>query len=258
MMLALGASAVALVLQPPCMPCGVPRAGLSGLSGTRCLPAVACVASSSPETAALELKAELLELLEEVEDRGINAPTELADDILEVATELDDLDVAFGWPQSPYLAGTWRLAYTSSRTYANNEGLTAYGKDIAGVTTPETRMKIGDPKLAKRIEYIEPVTLEQGSFAALLGKFAGADAVRVEASWVEGRDYSMAVTAQRVIVGDREWQPADRQDKAVRALSAARPVFLDEDLLVMRSNPEYIVWAFTRMPSAAKATAAIR
>ena len=167
---------------------------------------------------------------------------------------MDDLDVAFGWPQSPYLAGTWRLAYTSSRTYANNEGLTAYGKDIAGVTTPETRMKIGDPKLAKRIEYIEPVTLEQGSFAALLGKFAGADAVRVEASWVEGRDYSMAVTAQRVIVGDREWQPADRQDKAVRALSAARPVFLDEDLLVMRSNPEYIVWAFTRMPSAAKAS----
>jgi hypothetical protein len=40
--------------------------------------------------------------------------------------------------------------------------------------------------------------------------------------------------------------PADRQDKAVRALGAGRPVFLDSDLLVLRSQPEYIVWVFER------------
>ena len=132
MMLALGASvAVGLVLQPPCAPRGMLHGGFGGFGGSRQRHAVACVASSSPDTAALELKAELLELLEEVRDRGINAPAELADDILEVATELDELDVAYGWPQSTHLAGTWRLAYTSSRTYANNEGLTAYGKDLS-------------------------------------------------------------------------------------------------------------------------------
>jgi hypothetical protein len=56
----------------------------------------------------------------------------------------------------------------------------------------------------------------------------------------------MAVESQLVVVGSNSWQPADRQDKAVRALGAARPVYLDEELLVMRSQPDYIVWVFTK------------
>lgn len=56
----------------------------------------------------------------------------------------------------------------------------------------------------------------------------------------------MAVESQNVVVGGNSWQPADRQDKAVRTLSAARPVYIDPGLLVMRSNPEYIVWVFTK------------
>lgn len=249
MILAAVSLAAGLLLQPmPLAPLqhALPAAAGGGRGGR----GAHCVASSA-DTDALELKAELFELLAEVQNRGINAPAELADDILEVATELDECDVGFGWAQSPSLPGTWLLRYTSSRTFANNEGLTAYGKDIAGVATPELRMKISNPKIAKIVEYVEPVTLEEGSFAALLGKFAGADAVRAECSWNEARDGAMAVVTQRIIVGDREWQPADRQDKAIRALSAARPVFLDDDLLVMRSNPEYIVWVFSKVSAAA-------
>ena len=39
----------------------------------------------------------------------------------------------------------------------------------------------------------------------------------------------------------------DRQDKAVRALGAGRPILLDEELLVLRSEPDYIVWVFERV-----------
>ena len=45
----------------------------------------------------------------------------------------------------------------------------------------------------------------------------------------------------------RTWEPADRQAKAIRALAASRPVYLDEDLLVLRAKPDYIVWAFERV-----------
>ena len=205
---------------------------------------IACVETETDDV--LALKAELLDLLSEVQDRGVNGPPDLADDILEVATELDECDVGYDWARSPYLPGTWRLTYTSSRTFANNEGLTGYARDLAGVKTPELLMKVDRQALAKRLEYVEPVELEQGSFASLLGKFAGADEVRVECAWSEARDGAWAVTSQRVVVGSNSWQPADRQDKAVRALSAARPVYLDADLLVMRSNPEYIVWCFEK------------
>ena len=51
---------------------------------------------------------------------------------------------------------------------------------------------------------------------------------------------------RQVVVGGSSWEPADRQDKAVRALSAGRPVFLDDEILVLRSQPEYVVWVFER------------
>ena len=48
---------------------------------------IACVETETDDV--LALKAELLDLLSEVQDRGVNGPPDLADDILEVATELD-------------------------------------------------------------------------------------------------------------------------------------------------------------------------
>ena len=57
---------------------------------------------------------------------------------------------------------------------------------------------------------------------------------------------AMAITSQRVVVGTNSWEPADRQDKAVRALGAGRPVLLDDEVLVLRSQPDYVCWAFER------------
>ena len=133
---------------------------------------------------------------------------------------------------------------TSSLTFANNQGLSGYARDIKGVATPELLMKI--ETVYKRIVYEEPLELQQGSMAAMFGKFAGAESVQVECVWRRTTDDAMAVTSQRVVVGGNSWEPADRQDKAVRALGAARPVFLDEQLLVLRCEPDYIVWVFAR------------
>lgn len=98
----------------------------------------------------------------------------------------------------------------------------------------------------KRLVYEEPLALQEGSIAAMFGKFAGAKSVQVECTWRRMGDNAMGVASQRVVVGSNSWQPADRQDKAVRSLSAGRPVFLDQDLLVIRCMPDYIVWVFQR------------
>ena len=186
----------------------------------------------------VELKEELLEMIdEEVAEgsRGVNTPAEVATDILEVVSELDDNGQgAVEWPDSPLLAGTWRLIYTSSRTFANNEGLSGYARDINGVETPELLMKLETQ--FKRITFEEPLTLQEGSLAALFGRFAGAKCVQVECVWQPTSAGVLAVTSQRVVVGSNSWEPADRQDKAVRALGAGRPIFLDEELLVRAAS----------------------
>ena len=219
-------------------------------SGHRRAPQVALVSMNvAPPPELLELKEELLELIDEevVEgSRGVGAPAEVATDILEVITELDDDGRgALEWDLSPALAGTWRLIYTSSRTFANNEGLSGYARDLAGVATPELLMSI-ESKF-RRITYEEPLELQEGSFASLVGRFAGAESVKVECVWSATSAGVLAVQSQRVVVGDKEWEPADRQDKAVRALGAGRPILLDEELLVLRSEPDYIVWVFERV-----------
>ena len=83
--------------------------------------------------------------------------------------------------------------------------------------------------------------------AALFGKFAGADSVKVECIWQPTSTGVLAITSQLVVVGDKSWEPADRQDKAVRAFGAGRPIFLDEEIFVLRSEPDYICWVFERV-----------
>jgi len=194
---------------------------------------------------ALELKEELFDLLSDVENRGIGAPSDLADDIFEVVGELEESAPGYNWAESPLLAGRWRLRYTSSKTFANNEGLSGYARDLQGVATPELDMRL--ETRFKRLVYEERLELEQGSIAALFGKFAGAESICVECAWSRTRDGLMAVESQTVVVGDRSWEPADRQDKAVRALSAGQPIYLDNDLFLLRSKPDYIVWVFQRV-----------
>ena len=79
--------------------------------------ASAAVCAAAPSPAAIELKEELFELMREVRNRGILAPAELANDILEVATEMDDINAAEDWSdRDSGIGGTWRLMYTSSRS----------------------------------------------------------------------------------------------------------------------------------------------
>ena len=77
--------------------------------------AAVCAAALSP--AAIELKEEIFELMREVRNRGIEAPPELANDILEVATEMDEMNAGEDWHIADSgIGGTWRLMYTSSRS----------------------------------------------------------------------------------------------------------------------------------------------
>ena len=99
----------------------------------------------------------------------------------------------------------------------------------------------------KRVVYEESIRLEPGSLASLVGRFgfAKAETVRVECGWAR-KGNLMATERQLVVVGDQQSKPSDRTDKAVRTVGASRPVYLDEGLLVMRSNPEYIIWVFEK------------
>ena len=49
-----------------------------------------------------------------------------------------------------------------------------------------------------------------------------------------------------MVLGNREWEPADRQDKAIRTMGACRPVFLDESLMVLRAQIPTVVFIFER------------
>jgi hypothetical protein len=237
----------------------VPRAhgawltGAAGTAGTARHGTRAALLCATPRMLAPseELKDELFELLDEVADRGMSAPQDLKDDIFEVVGELEASVAPVAdedWERSPtHLEGRWQLLYSSSKTFANNQGLSGYARDIAGVETPELYMSVSTQ--FQRLVYEEPLALQSGSLAAIAGKFANADSVRVECVWNRKGD-TLAIEAQNVVVGGNSWTPADRQDKAVRTLSAAQPVFLDDELLVLRAQPPYIVWIFERADAA--------
>ena len=55
-----------------------------------------------------------------------------------------------------------------------------------------------------------------------------------------------AVEGQRITAGGRSWVPADRQAKGIRAVSACRPVYLDDELLVLRGQIQEVVFVFER------------
>jgi hypothetical protein len=92
-----------------------------------------------------DLGLELLDLVDEIGSRGANAAPDDVSDVLEIATDLAAADPAgMNWDLSPHLAGAWRLRFTNSKAFHLNGGLTGYAKEVAGVTTPELIMKVGD------------------------------------------------------------------------------------------------------------------
>lgn len=147
-------------------------------------------ATESPPTdgglPVLELKEELSDLLDDIADRGFGARQEDADDVMEIVEELEPLNPCAEWASAPELAGKWRLRYTSSKTFENNQGLTGYARDIGGVNTPELLMSIQTDY--KIVTYEEPLQLEGGSLAAMLGGFAGASSIKAECVWQPSRD----------------------------------------------------------------------
>mmetsp|Transcript_141901 Transcript_141901/g.257862 ORF Transcript_141901/g.257862 Transcript_141901/m.257862 type:complete len:348 (+) Transcript_141901:85-1128(+) len=219
----------------------------------RCAPAAMSDATEEITEDALELKEELLDLMEEVTDRGIDAPLDLAEDILDIVIDMDEEDLTAEWRDSPYLEGRWRLIYTSSKTFHKNRCITGVASET-GMSSPELIMEI-QPRL-NRILYEEAIVrqkmdLTDGGFVKQMFSFlskavVNADEITVDCSFRLCKDNSMTIKPLTMIAGEESFQPADKQDRASRAMGNVRPVFLDQDIVVFRSYLDYMVWIFER------------
>mgnify|MGYP004223298725 CR=1 FL=1 len=70
-------------------------------------------------------------------------------------------DACADYSNSPLFSGTFTLLFTSSKTFHTNRGLMAYSRDVAGVSTPELRMKLTREAGNRLVVFEEP--LERGS-----------------------------------------------------------------------------------------------
>ena len=101
----------------------------------------------------LGVRETLTETLREIPNRGLDQhdnaykPPEYPASILELVAALEDT----GWPTNQaedwmvancFFSTTWRLAYTSSRTFARYGGLSSYAERMEGVSTPDLYMRI--------------------------------------------------------------------------------------------------------------------
>ena len=211
------------------------------LSFARSPSAVALAATKSSD----ELKAELLTLVRQLPERGRLAfeadvmPWEV-EAVQTCVNELEHFDPAArdGWMYSEDFCGDWELRYTSSRAFHRNEGATGYAASRPGCVTPELILRIDAPRL-NWITLEEPV-LRSGADAAVAG-----DVMSAECLWQAGA--ADVLRMEPMLMRDpngREWKPRDSNvgdevdmnyEKAIRVLTAVRPVYLDDGLLVMRS-----------------------
>lgn len=200
------------------------------------------------------LKASLVATLADVPNRGLDeedwkqAPYVEAVDGL--CTALGPLDPSRGdWMVDAAFSGSWRLLYTSSRSFRGNGGFCGYATYISGVSTPELRLHllpaVGSLPRTK-LTFEEPLSPESAALVARDLRLADEeppDSVRVECVWAAARDDSLQITAKRIVVGSRSWAPTVAEgsdvdferDKATRVLGCTRPVFLDAELLVLRA-----------------------
>lgn len=218
-------------------------------------------------TGALELRAALLARLSAVPDRGaaalaaedlrasgtsvVRGESE-AEAIAGLVAGLEPVDPAArdGWMVSDDFPGLWQLRYTCSRTFHANGGLTGYAEP--GASTPELRMRVAPSTnggLSGELDFEEPVVRSDGATPR-------AECVTTSAAWASAADDVLKVTTKQICAGERSWSPSARarqgevdfdRDKAVRVLSALRPVYLDGSLLLLRSQTlRDVVWCFTR------------
>ena len=200
-----------------------------------------------------ELKDELFDLLDTIPERGFEASEDDKADVLEIIAELEETeggDACADYSNSPLFSGTFTLLYCSSKTFHTNQGLMAYSRDVAGVSTPELRMKLTREAGNRLVVFEEPLEFDEKSIAGVLGGLTSTDVLRAECSWRATASGVFAVDGQRISAGGRTWVPADRQAKGIRAVSACTPVYLDDELLVLRGQIPDVVFVWERSPRA--------
>ena len=95
-----------------------------------------------------------------------------------------------------------------------------------------------------------PLEFDEKSIAGVLGGLTKTDVLRAECSWRATASGVFAIDAQRISAGGRSWVPADRQAKGIRAVSACTPVYLDDELLVLRGQIPDVVFVWERSDEA--------
>jgi len=240
----------------------VPSGPLCGTARLLCLagprPTRNSVAARAPppvakdedeESSEEELKDELFDLLDTIPERGFEASEDDKADVLEIIAELEGMeggDACADYSNSPLFSGTFKLLYCSSKTFHTNQGLMAYSRDVAGVSTPELRMKLTREAGNRLVVFEEPLEFDEKSIAGVLGGLTNTDVLRAECSWRATASGVFAVDGQRISAGGRTWVPADRQAKGIRAVSACTPIYLDDELLVLRGQIQEVIYVWER------------
>ena len=132
----------------------------------------------------------------------------------------------------------WALRFTSSRTFHLNEGLTGFAYQRPDCATPELTMRVNTPS-RNFVTFEEPI-VRPGADGPLEG-----DTMAAECTWASAADDVLKVDASWMCSPDgRRWRPRDPNagdevdldaEKAIRVIGATRPVYLDDQLLVLRS-----------------------
>ena len=175
--------------------------------------------------------------------------------VADAVDALQPLDPSRGdWMVDPAFSGSWLLAYTSSPTFRRNRGLSGYETFVDGVETPQLVMELL-PR--SKLSFEEP--LDDESAAALATHFRLSDdeppeSVEIDCSWVVGADDSLRLTFSAVRVGSKTLEPVNAAaqgkdvvdfdaDKAIRVLEVTRPVYVDNDVLILRALTDaFFVW----------------
>ena len=261
-------SCCATALVPLRLPLGatsvgrVPAGPLCRTARLQCLagPRLTCVEARAGSPVACEgefseedLKDELFDLIDTIPERGIGASEDDKADILEIIAELEETEggaACADYSNSPLFSGTFELLYCSSKTFHTNKGLMAYSRDVAAVSTPELSMKLTRDAGNRLVVFEEPLEFDEKSIAGVLGGLTKTDVLRAECSWRATASGVFAIDAQRISAGGRSWVPADRQAKGIRAVSACTPVYLDDELLVLRGQIPDVVFVWERSDEA--------
>ena len=150
---------------------------------------------------AAELQASLLSEVAGVPKRGAEAGDSVRSEVLALINEIEPLDPsADAWEDADALtSGGWRLGYTTSATFHDNNGLTGYYGPTESSPDLELLLRFTSANGASgTLEFEEqPVP---GSAPAGLGL---APQIVLECNWVCASDGTLKVSPQTFVAGDK-------------------------------------------------------